>query len=85
MKICHHNNKAVTFIALSTKGPWTDGPPCTMFLSAKGSRISPVLNKVTLMGISNDECKKIYGRKKIIESIICVKSVNSNGAGTCQV
>ena len=54
-------------------------------LPAKGSRISPVLNKVTLMGISNDECKKIYGRKKIIDSIICVKSVNNNGAGTCQV
>ena len=55
-------------------------------LPAKGSRISPVLNKVTLMGISNDECKKIYGRKKIIDSIICVKSGGSNeGAGTCQV
>ena len=56
-------------------------------LAAKGSRISPVLNKVTLTGISNDECKKIYGRRKIIDSIICVKSGSraNDGAGTCQV
>ena len=46
-----------------------------------------MLNKVTLTGISNDECKKIYGRRKIIDSIICVKSGShaNDGAGTCQV
>ena len=43
-----------------------------------------MLNKVSLRGISNVECRKSYG-KKILDSIICVKNNGTNGAGTCQV
>ena len=41
-----------------------------------------MLNKVSLVGISNAECRKSYG-KKILDSIICVKN-HGTGAGTCQ-